>query len=327
MIVKVPKLVKYSIGSVGNKTFQSTALKIYAALYDLSKKKNSEGFFPVPSVYLRDINKKYFIIIDKFIEDGIIEYFTRQVSDGKDIFTTHERKYYNKRLNQCMRYRFLINIENGEEIDVDMDSNKQKRWYKITKDSLEQLGYKNIKISRDSFGRRVHHNLTQTYKHELENRGFMVIDSKCSQPRLLYLMMKNKGIVDQQYNYIFENNLDFYTHILNHLNLGDRQEAKDLFMYWLNSESYIPNKYKINNLFPEASKYIKSLKNKNYKDSSSTLQREESKIWIDDILNNLPFSFGLTIHDSLIVRDKDIIEALKYCKSKYPQIEFSVNEL
>jgi hypothetical protein len=326
MKVTIPKLIKYSIADIGNKTFQKSALKIYAALYDRSKRKNSEGYFDVPSTYLKAINVRYYKVIDKFIEDGILDYFKREVQDDKDIFTTHIRKYYNKNLGICMKYKFLIDIEKGEEMEVDMESNRNERWYKITHNTLTNLGYKDIKISRDSFGRRVHHNLTQTYKYELADRGLSVIDAKCSQPRLLYRMMKNRGIVDETYNHIFENGIDFYNFLIERLNESDRKSAKDLFMYWLNSDGYVPN-YNINKLFPEASKFIKSLKSKDHKNSASTLQREEAKIWIDELLENLPVEFGLSIHDSLIVKDKDAIKILKYCKDKYPDLEFDVKEL
>jgi hypothetical protein len=326
MKVKLPKLVKYSIADIGNKTLQKNALKVYASLYERSKRKNSEGYFDVPSTYLKAINTRYYKIIDKLIEDGILDYFKRAVQDDKDIFTTNTRKYYNKNLGICMKYKFLIDIEKGEEIEVDMESNRDERWYKITHNTLTNLGYKDIKISRDSFGRRVHHNLTQTYKYELADRGLSVIDAKCSQPRLLYIMMKNRGIVDEVYNHIFENGIDFYSYLIERLNETDRKSAKDLFMYWLNSDGYVPN-YNINKLFPEASKFIKSLKSKNHKNSAATLQREEAKIWIDGLLENLPVEFGLTIHDSLIVKDKDVIKVLKYCKEKYHDLEYDVKEL
>jgi hypothetical protein len=326
MKVIVPKLVKYSIMNSGNKTVQGNALKVYAALFQRSLRKNSEGYFDVPSTYLKSINTRYYKIIDKFIEDGIIDYFKRAVQDENDIFTTNIRKYYNKSLGICMKYKFLIDISKGEEIEVDMDNYKKRNWYKITHNSLTTLGYNDIKITRDDFGRRVHHNLTQTYKKELSNRGYSVIDAKCSQPRLLYIMMKSRNLIDSKYNFIFDNNIDFYSYLIESLELDDRKQAKDLFMYWLNSEGYVPN-YKIHTLFPEVSKFIKGLKSKNHKDSSATLQREEAKIWIDDLLENLPVSFGLTIHDSLIVKDKDVLKVLKYCKSKYPQIEFDIKEL
>lgn len=326
MKVTIPKLVKYSIMNAGNKTVQANALKIYAALYKRSERRNSDGYFDVPSTYLKAINTRYYKIIDKFIEDGIIDYFKRAVQDENDIFTTNIKKYYNKNLGICMKYKFLIDVNKGEEVEVDMDNFRKSNWYKITHNSLLSLGYDDIKITRDDFGRRVHHNLTQTYKNELTNRGFSVIDAKCSQPRLLYLMMKNRDIVDETYNNIFDSGSDFYIYLVDKLQLEDRKQAKDLFMYWLNSEGYVPN-YKIHNLFPKASQFIKTLKNKNYKDSSSTLQREEAKIWIDDLLENIPVKFALTIHDSLIVKDRDVLKVLKYCKDKYPQIEFDINEL
>lgn len=326
MKVTLPKLVKYSTMDCGNKTRQRNALKIYAALYKKARRKNKEGFFPVPSSYLEAINKRYKIIIDKFIEDGIIEFYSRPSIDPENIFNTIEKKYYNKSLGICMKYRFLIDISKGEEVEIDMKSNRQYNWYKITENSLIQLGYKEINILRDDFGRRLHHNLTQCYKEELSGKGYIVIDAKCSQPRLLYLMMKERGIVDDKYNYIFDNNIDFYSYIVDELELENRTDAKELFMYWLNSDGYVPN-YNIHRLFPDVSRLLKTLKNKYYKDSSSFMQREEAKIWIDDILENLPFSFGLTIHDSLIIKDKDALKALKYCRDKYPQIQFEFTEL
>lgn len=326
MKITLPRIVKYSICDIGNKTMQSNALKIYAALCSRDERKNSDGYFEAPSTYLKSINLRYYKIIDKFIEDGIIDYYKRAIQDEDDIFTTNVKKYYNKNLGICMKYKFLIDITKGDTIEVDMDNNRTKNWHKILTRSLTSLGYTNIKISRDSFGRRVHHNLTQTYKKELANKGYSVIDAKCSQPRILYLLMKSKNVIDEKYNNIFDNNLDFYNEVVEILNLNDRQQAKDLFMYWLNSEGYVPN-YNIHNLFPVVSRYIRQLKNKNYKDSCSLLQREEAKIWIDDLLNNLPVDFGLTIHDSLVVKDRDILKVLRYCKEKYPLIEFEVKEL
>lgn len=313
----------------GNATRQRNALKIYAALWQIAKKRsNRDGYFPVPSTYLEAINSRYFIIIKKLIEDGIIESF-KYIKNDPELFELDRKKItkgYNPAMGICMKYKFLIDVNKGDEIEVDMDSNRQKKWHKITYSSLQQLGYKDIKITRDGFGRRVHHNLTSIYKEELTGLGYSVIDAKCSQPRLLYLMMKDKNIIDTEYFDIFDNKQDFYLILLERLNLTDRQQAKDLFMYWLNSSGYVPN-YNIHNLFPEVSKFLGKLKNNHYKDSASFMQREEAKIWIDDIFENLPVNFGLTIHDSLIVKDKDVMKVFKYCKEKYPRIEFDIKEL
>ena len=92
-----------------------------------------------------------------------------------------------------------------------------------------------------------------------------------------------------------------------------RQKAKDLFMYWCNSNGYVPN-IGIYHLFPNVSKFLKSLKNRSYKDASSFLQREEAKIWIDDILVNCPTSFALPVHDSVIVSWEDAQNVKDWCE-------------
>jgi hypothetical protein len=138
--------------------------------------------------------------------------------------------------------------------------------------------------------------------------------------------MKEKNILDANYNNIFSNDEDFYNYLVLELGLENRQAAKDLFMFWVNSSGYVPD-YNINRLFPVASAFIKKLKNRNYKNSSSFLQRHEARIWIDDLLENIPVNFALPVHDSLIVRREDLKEVLQYCKGKYPELRFSSKEL
>lgn len=289
----------------------------------MSNRKNKHGYFPVPSTYLEAINCRYKTIIDKFLEAGIIEYFKGVHQDPNDLFSQRYTKYYVKSKNICMKYRFLIDIKNGEKINIDMSSNKKQRWYNILQKSLMELGYE-AEIKRDTFGRRVHHPLIPVYKEELKDNGFALIDAQASQPKLLLNIMKKEGIVDVEYEKSFDG--DFYNNIVNKLNLDNRKQAKDLFMYWLNSAGYVPN-YKIHILFPIASNFIKTLKSKNYKDSASFLQREEAKIWIDDLLENIPTDFAIPIHDCLIVKDKEVDKILNYCKLKYKDIDFQVSYL
>lgn len=324
MKITIPKEVADSIKTIGNKTARNSAYKIYAALYMREVRKNKVGYFDVPSTYLESINKRYNRTINKLLEDGIIEYFKRPVQ-GADIFTTVYKKYYNKNQHISMKYRFLIDITQGVEMEIDMENPNNKRWYEITKNTLINLGYE-PKISRDSFGRRVHHNAIYDYKLYLSDKGLSVIDAKCSQPRLLYLIMKERGIIDKDYFDIFENKKDFYSYIIGKLNIENRIEAKKIFMFWLNSNGYVQD-INIHKLFPVVSSFIKGLKNKSYKDASSYIQREEAKIWIDDLLENIPTEFALSIHDSLIVRNKDSYNILEYCKEKYPQLEFDIKEL
>ena len=323
MKVKITPQVQSVINNIGNVTLKNSALKLWAGLYRMSSRKNKHGFFDCPSSYLESINARYSKIIKVFIEEGLIEYYKTIHPDQTDIFKTTEKKYYDTKRGVCMKYRFLVDFTDATEVEVEMDNFRKYRWYQVIENSLKQLGYE-VKISRDSFGQRVHHPVIPVYKTELKDRGFAVIDAVASQPKLVYLMMKNRGIVDDNFNEAFEK--DFYDYVVKKLDLDNRKMAKDLFMYWLNSSGYVPN-YKIHLLFPIASKFIKSLKTKNYKDSSAYLQRQESKIWIDDLLNNIPVDFALPIHDSFIVKDKDGYEVLEYCKTKYPDVDFKLEFL
>jgi hypothetical protein len=301
-----------------NKTVKKNALKIYAALYILSSRKNKFGYFPVPSVYLMSVNKRYFRIIDYFEEKKLIRAWTRPVIDEDNVFNVIDKKYYNVDRGICMRYKFLIETD-GFNIDVDMMTNKHFRWYELIQESLLNIGYEDVKITRDGFGRRVHHSAIREYKNELI--GYWTIDAIASQPRLLYLDMREKGIVDTRYNEIFENEEDFYLEIENALNLSDRQSAKDLFMFWVNSRGYVPN-FDIHKLFPVASKYIKSYKSGDYKNMGSHLQRTESKIWIDDILNNIPTDWALPVHDCVIVKEEDADRVLNWCERRWSDLKF-----
>ncbi len=296
-----------------------------AALLERNERRNTTtNWFDMPSEYLKSINVRYYKIIDKFIEDGIIKYYSRPTIED-DIFNSVEKKYYNTTLGFCMKYKFLIDTQIGIEYDFDNENPNSKRWYEIIKSSLIALGYE-PKITRDTFGRRVHHPAIYDHKSNLKDKGFSIIDAKCSQPRLLYLIMKEKGIYDKDYYDIFENGLDFYNILIEKLNLKKRKEAKDLFMYWSSSDGYVP-KTGIFQLFPTASNFIASLKTRSYKDASSYLQRYEAKIWIDDLLENIPTNFALPIHDALLVKITDVNKVLSYCKNRYPQIEFDFKEL
>ena len=323
MKIKITPHAQVVINNIGNSTLKNSAIKIWAGLYRMSSRKNKHGFFDCPSSYLESINSRYSKIIKVFIEEGLIEYYKTIHPDQTDIFKTTEKKYYDTKRGICMKYRFLVDFTDATEVEVEMDNFRKYRWYQVIENSLKQLGYE-VKISRDSFGQRVHHPVIPVYKTELKDRGFAVIDAVASQPKLVYLMMKNQGIVDDNFNEAFEK--DFYDYVVKKLDLDNRKMAKDLFMYWLNSSGYVPN-YKIHLLFPIASKFIKSLKTKNYKDSSAYLQRQESKIWIDDLLNNIPVDFALPIHDSFIVKDKDGYEVLEYCKTRYPDVDFKLEFL
>lgn len=322
----IPQEVIDSVNEFKRKDVRDVAYKIYCALKRLDERKNTTtGWFDAPSSYLKSINVRYYKIIDKFLENGIIKYYSRPTTDTQDIFNSVDKKYYNKTLGFCMKYKFLIDTEIGTEYDFDVENPNKMRWYEVIKSSLISLGYE-PNIKRDTFGRRVHHKAIYDHKTNLVDKGFSIIDAKCSQPRLLYLIMKEKGIYDKAYYDIFESNDDFYLYLVENLDIKTRQEAKNLFMQWVFSNGYV-EKTGIFHLFSNTSNFISSLKTRSYKDACSYLQRREAKIWIDDLLENIPVNFALPIHDALLVRTVDAREVISYCRSKYPEIEFDVKEL
>lgn len=326
MNIVIPQEVINSVNKFKRKDVRDVGYKIYCALKKLDERRNTTtGRFDAPSSYLKSINVRYYKVIDRFLEDGIIKYYSRPTTDERDIFNSVEKKYYNKTLGFCMKYKFLIDTEVGIEYDFDTENPNKMRWYEIIKSSLIDLGYE-PNIKRDTFGRRVHHPAIYDHKTNLTNKGFSIVDAKCSQPRLLYLIMKDKGIYDKEYYDIFENGDDFYLILIEKLKLKNRQEAKDLFMFWINADGYVPNTG-IFQLFTNTSNFIKSLKTRSYKDAASYLQRREVKIWIDDLLENIPTDFALPIHDALLIKTINAREVLSYCKNKYPQIDFNYNEL
>ena len=325
MKIILPEKIKNSINSLGNKTRKKNALKIYAALYGSNKRKNEKGYFSCPSTYLRKINARYHDIMERFIADGIIDFKKTMKIDPKDIFQSIVSKTYSSQLGYCMQYKFLIDISNGEDVEVDMSTNKKERWFELTANSLIELGYE-PKITRDNFGRRVYYPLIQDYKTELKNKGLCIIDAKTSQPRLLWLIMKDRGIIDPNYHRIFSNNLDLYNYLATTLNLPNRDAGRDLFVNWLNGKGYVQD-LRIEKIFPIATCFIRGLKKQFYKDSASFMQRAESKIWIDDLLENLPVEFALPVHDSLIIKEADYEKVMEYCQAKYPEIEFKRKEI
>jgi hypothetical protein len=329
MILTIPKEFKEAINEMPyNKTVKKNALKIYAALYTMYERRNSFGYFPVPSDYLVSVNKRYSNIINYFIERKLIDFYKKAYTDDNDIFNTVYRKSYNKELGICAKYKFLVDVEVGEEVYVDMISNRSYRWYDIIERSLQETGFP-LDITRDTYGRRVWHPAIMNYKTDF--KGYWVIDAQCSQPALLYQLLKEKNVIDPAYIAIFENGLDFYVEVANHLGFvgtfdDKREQAKKLFMFWINSSGYVPD-FRIHEMFPVVSKWLKSIKKGNYKNGGSLLQRIESKIWIDNLLNNIPCNFALPVHDCLIVKEKDLNKVLSYCKDKYSTIDFDVKKL
>lgn len=325
MKIVLPERIAAVIETLGNKTKRQSAMKVYAAMYMRSNRTDKHGYFDCPSTYLQAINSRYATIVEEFIRSGVLKRKEKLTIDPNDIFKTIKSPVYSSQLGYCIKYKFLVDVECGREIEINFDSGKYRRWYQVLQASLIELGHP-PKITRDNFGRRVYHPAIKNYKTALANKGLCVIDAKASQPTLLWLLMKERGYQDYYYNSIFENKLDFYAQIASDLQLNSREKAKKLFMLWANSENKATYT-ELRQLFPVAGSFIEYLKSNNYKDSPAFLQRHEAYVWIDNLLDKIPVEFAIPVHDSLIVKKEDLKVVLDYCQSKYPQIQFETKPL
>lgn len=336
--VKIGKELDYLLTLQKRKDARVRILKVYSAL--LFKRGKRNGYFNCPSAYLKKVNGQYNKVTKLLLEHKIIDFKSVNI-DETNIFNNRRKKFYDTEKGICMKYKFLIDIEDGYEYDLELDYSTlydKEIWYSKTKKSLLELGFplEKIRIKRDNFSRRLHTNITNhiegfgSYKNLLEGGDFFVIDGKTTQPRLLWLHLKEIGLQDENLNYIFENNLDFYQYILDRIPAleNDRDEAKELFTTWINGTGYIDaSKKSIRDIFQVANTFLKHYKTSDYKDICRLLQYKEATIFIDDLLNNCPVEFCLTIHDALVVKKEDKDLMFNWCKERRPEIIFTIEEI
>jgi hypothetical protein len=329
MIIPIPHIFKTTIETMpGNKTKKANAFKVYAALHSKLNLANKDGYFPISSEYLESVNSRYYTILDYFIEKGLLDYHKKPYIDENDVFNTIYKKSYDAVKGICMKYKFTVDFNDCVNIEVDTKSNKSFRWYDIVSNSLKEKGF-DTSMFRCDYGRRLHHKAITTYEdgtittYKEHFIGYWKIDAQCSQPRLLYDWLVTNNVNDIRYNEIFSLGKDFYIEVQKELGLSTRKQAQDLFCEWVNGKGWVSNTG-ITKMFPIVTKIIKQRKLFNYKEGGSFLQRLESKIWIDDLLNNLPVDFAIPIHDCLVVKEQDKDIVLNYCKTRQPNIVFDV---
>lgn len=350
----IPKELDNLLSSLkNNKTFKKSLIEVYNSLvylkktkpeFKLSKNGSSKySYFDTPSAYLKRVNSRYKKYISVLIESRIINYYSKnQTMLERNLFEEDEvinHKYYNIKKKDCIKYRFLIDIDKGVTQIIEIKNPYENTgWYDIAKKSLEELGLEGI-IKRDSFGRRLHTRITMntgvrveldfkdinlgSYKNylvEMYKGKYSVVDARCCQPTLMYEHLKDKKIVDPNFNYPFENNLDFYQYLVNVGLTKDRNEGKSKYTSWQNGKYYdIDEKFK--DFFKISSNYINKVKKeRGYKKIGQIITRDESKIFIDNLLSDIKLDFCLTIHDSLLVRTEDLQTCLDYCNEKYSDV-------
>lgn len=324
-----------------SKKQRDNALLLYAHIfnkyYNKGKKNllDEQNYFELPSAYLKSIVSNYASYMKVFIDCKILEY-KKNLSHDEDGVVIEKKDYFcpkNKygdittKQGRAMKYRFIEEPEKRGKTHYIKSKAKEKRWYSIINETLKEFGYDDIRISRNNYGRRVYHNAIREYKTQL--KGYGLIDSITSHPRLIYSFMKENKIYDKKYMEIFENELDFYremTKISDATYLtgdpeNDRNRMKKIFASWINGNEidYFGFKYH----FPVLYNYVSTEKHPDYKKLGRNLTLYESSIWIDDLLENIPVKYALPVHDCLIVKSEDLDVVYEYCKMRQPNLRFS----
>jgi hypothetical protein len=197
------------------------------------------------------------------------------------------------------------------------------------KNSLNQLFSRAYKVGRNSTNNRLDTNLTNlpsVYTDWICKKNDLIqIDLANSQLSFLSKMLEDtpglKG-VDNFCSLSFSG--EIYTYVQNQLGLETRDDAKLLLITILFSSNYNPKgKKEFKSLFPQVHMWINNFKRENgYKNFSVTLQKMESKLFIDKIYVSLKRRgiFCLTKHDSLIIRSKDLDRVLKTIITQFKSI-------
>ena len=194
------------------------------------------------------------------------------------------------------------------------------------KNALNQLFSQDYKATRNTTNNRLDTNLTNlpsVYTDWICNRNNLIqIDLANSQLCFLSKMLEDTpGLngVDNFCNISYRG--EIYDYVQHQLGLETRDDAKLLMITILFSSNYnSKGKKEFKSLFPEVHQWLHAYKKEHgYKNISVTLQKMESKLFIDKIYVTLKKRgvFCLTKHDSLIIRSRDAKKVLSTIKTQF----------
>jgi len=200
------------------------------------------------------------------------------------------------------------------------------------KNALNQLFSKDYKASRNTTNNRLDTNLTNlpsVYTDWICKKNDLIqIDLANSQLCFLSKMLEDApGLngVDNFCNISYSG--EIYDYVQHQLGLETRDDAKLLMITILFSSNFnSKGKKEFKSLFPEVHQWLHNYKKEHgYRNISITLQKMESKLFIDKIYVRLKKRgvFCLTKHDSLIIRVGDLNKIIKIIESVCKKSSFS----
>jgi hypothetical protein len=192
--------------------------------------------------------------------------------------------------------------------------------------ALNQLFLKDFKATRNTTNYRLDTNLTNlpsVYTDWICKKNDLIqIDLANSQLCFLSKMLEDTPGLNGVDNFCnISYNGEIYDYVQNQLGLETRDDAKLLMITILFSSNYnSKGKKEFKSLFPEVHQWLHAYKKEHgYRNISITLQKMESKLFIDKIYVTLKKRgvFCLTKHDSLIIRSRDANKVLQTIKTQF----------
>ena len=336
--------------SFKRKDAKQSFLILFYKIQKCSTRPDEKGYFDVPAKLLKKVRTNYKGYVNKIKKAGMLSVKTSnhlvRKPTKEDMFNQEfiKKESYSTTYNQCKKYKFTLDDSLGYEEFIIEEKYCLPSWWRLLHKSLKALGIEGIRIGRDTFSRRVHHNLSarvedeQIESYEKDNYKnyikanypglYTIIDAIACQPTLLPLVFT---IVDEAYKEAIESP-DFYLYIANQLALtgaNRRDVAKSIFNTWAMSTHYL--KSPLNKLFPLITRFkILEVTKGGPKNMSKKMQRLEVKHFIDGGLNNIEKDLGVhfcvTIHDSMIVENAVAQKVKEYMEAKTP-FKFKLEEL
>ena len=343
---KAQRLLK----SYKRKDAKQSLLILFNKIQKCSTRPDEEGYFDVPAMLLKKVRTNYKGYVNKMKKAGMLSVKTSNHlvrKPTKEDMCNQEfikKESYSTTYNQCKKFKFTFDDSLGYDEFTIEEKYSLPNWWQLLHRSLIALGIEDIRISRDTFSRRVHHNLSarvedeQIDSYQKDNyKNFIkayfpglytIVDAIACQPTLLPLLFT---FVDVAYQEAIKSP-DFYLYIANQLELtgaNRRDVAKSRFNVWAMSTHYLTSP--LNKLFPLINKLkIIEVTKGGPKNMSKKMQRLEVKYFIDEGLNNiekdLDIDFCVTIHDSMIVENAVAQKVKEYMEAKTP-FKFKLEEL
>ena len=326
---------------------------------------NYRGFLPLHSSILKRFlgNKLYTTFLRELMNIGIIErsgmYVPGQVSRGyrlkepfrsdkaitirikdskiaskkltmrvtpEDYSSTVDRFLIKSLRNICIEYKDAL-----KQLKIDLENKEKYTEYHFNSDfvAITDIATGQWRYSRDDFGNRAHHNLTN-YRGSLkrflkvnESEPLIGLDIANSQPFLFNIVLGKlfkEGLPSdaKKYKELTSQGM-LYAYIQEHLESKHeiKQIKREFFSKVFFSRNFIGNRKNANrytvlmeNHFPNVYKAIWYCKKRGHRELPKTLQRIESYIMIETVINNLleekEDAFCITIHDELLTVKEDV---------------------